>query len=141
LTEKITSSNSWIVRLISTIGGPGSSDWVYRVLKVIQIVVAASIPVLQVIRGWPLIIASLASMIVVLETIQHVFQLYQTWIAYRVAGEALRREKHLYLAGGGRYQNESNPDRLLAERIEELVAQEHNQWQALRESVQTAPTR
>jgi Protein of unknown function (DUF4231) len=113
----------------------------YRALKILQIVAAASIPVFEIVKVWTWVVASLASLIVVLETIQQVFQLYQTWISYRVAGEALRRERNLYMATAGRYHDADDPVRLLAERIEELVAQEQNQWQALRESVQTAPTR
>ena len=41
--------------------------------------------------------------------------------------EALRHEKYLYLAGAGPYADDDR-ERILAERLEGLVSQEHATW-------------
>ncbi len=45
-----------------------------------------------------------------------------------LAFEALKHEKYLYLARADVYPGSSNPLRLLAERIEGLISQEHARW-------------
>ena len=68
-------------------------------------------------------------MIVVLESIQHLYQYQQNWITYRSTTEALRHERYLYLAKAGPYA-EGDQHRQLAERIEGLISQEHAKWTA-----------
>jgi len=52
----------------------------------------------------------------------------QHWLTYRATAEALKHEKYLYLAGAGPYENATNAKRVLMERTEGLVSQEHAQW-------------
>jgi hypothetical protein len=71
----------------------------------------------------------LAAVIVLLEGAQHLYQLQEHWISYRSTAEALKHERYLYLARAGPYSGEDR-HRVLAERIEGLVSQEHAKWAA-----------
>jgi hypothetical protein len=111
----------------------GRSRWNqrwYRSLKIIVIVVAASIPVLSslapdAVPRW--VLGALGALVAVIEGIQQVFQFHANWIAYRATGEELKREKFLYLANAGPYAF-AESDVLLAERIEALMTQENVKW-------------
>jgi hypothetical protein len=74
----------------------------------------------------------LAAVIVVLEGTKHLFQFQEQWITYRSTAEALKHERHLYLASAGPYAGEE-PHRQLAERIESLISQEHAEWTSSRQ--------
>ena len=76
-------------------------------------------------RGSP---AAWARSIVVLESVQQLFQFHSNWTHYRSTSEALKHEKFLYLAHAGSYATAANPEALLAERIEARVSQEHASW-------------
>jgi hypothetical protein len=65
-----------------------------------------------------------AAMIVLQEGAQHLYQLQEHWISYRSTAEALKHKHSLYLARAGPYTREDR-HRLLAERIEGLISQEH----------------
>jgi len=100
----------------------------YQRLKVAQIVVAAAIPVAAA-AGVPVVVAgAMGALIVVLESLQQLFQYQQNWTAYRSTCEALRHEKFLYVARAGPYADAARPVALLAERVEGLVSQEHAAW-------------
>jgi hypothetical protein len=109
-------------------GSRRSKRWYLR-LKVIQIVTAASIPVLA--TAWPekaWIGGGLGALIVVLEGLQQLFQHHSNWTQYRSTCEALRHEKYLWMAHAGPYARSQRPDALLAERVEGLVSQEQSKW-------------
>jgi hypothetical protein len=103
--------------------------WFYW-LKVIQIIVAAAIPVVAAAGASPAVAGALGGVIVVLEGLQQLFQFQQNWVAYRGTAEALKHEKNLYLVGAGDYADAERPDALLIERVEGLVSQEHAAWAA-----------
>jgi hypothetical protein len=99
----------------------------FKRLKVLEIVVAATIPVVAGVSGPALLTAALGSAVVVLESVQHLYQWQTNWVLYRSTAEALKHEKFLFLSAAGPY---ATPDRLpvLAERLEGLVSQEHAKW-------------
>jgi len=99
----------------------------YKWLKLLEIVLAASIPVAASGDASRTVLAALGAVVVVLEGMQHLFQFHSNWITYRSTAEQLRHEQFLYLAGAGPYVG-SDRDRVLAERVEGLVSQEHAQW-------------
>jgi hypothetical protein len=66
--------------------------------------------------------------VVVTEGLLHLNQYQQNWITYRSTCESLKHEKYLFLAGADVYSGSSQPLRLLAERIEGLISQEHARW-------------
>jgi hypothetical protein len=100
----------------------------FQSLKVGQIVVAAGIPAVAAAGASAGVAGALGAVVVVMEGLQQLFQFQQNWIAYRGTAEALKREKFLYLASAGPYAGRDGRDRLLAERVEGLVSQEHAAW-------------
>ena len=99
----------------------------FKRLKVVELVVAAAIPVVAGISGPALVTAALGSTVVVLESVQQLFQWQTNWVLYRSTAEALKHEKCLVLSSAAHY---ATPDRLgvLAERLEGLISQEHAKW-------------
>ncbi len=114
-------------------------DWFHR-LKVAQIVIAAAIPVSAGGGASAWITGSLGASIVVLEGLQQLFQFQQNWTGYRATAEALKHEKHLYLARADPYANVPREDALLAERVEGLVSQEHSAWSSTQADARAAGT-
>ena len=100
----------------------------YMRIKVVQIVSAAAIPVLAATSVPTWVSGVLGALIVVLESLQQLFQFHSNWTHYRSTSEALKHEKYLYLAQAGSYATAANPAALLAERVESRVSQEHASW-------------
>lgn len=100
----------------------------FQALKVTQIVVAAAIPAIAAAGASVGFAGALGAVVVVLEGIQQLFQFQQNWISYRGTAEALRRERYLYEARAGHYAETEQPDRVLAERLDGLLSQEHATW-------------
>jgi hypothetical protein len=106
----------------------------YKWLKIIEIVAAAIIPVVALTNNVnPLVIAGLGVVIIVLEGLQNINQFHHNWITYRSTCEDLKHEKFLWIARGGPYAEDDNPDRLLAERIESIISREHSKWVKIQE--------
>jgi hypothetical protein len=108
----------------------------YKYVKVTQIVAAAAIPVLAIVRLNHLVTGALGALIVVLEGFQGLYQFQSNWIAYRSTCEDLKHEKFLHLARAGPYASASDPGVLLAERVESLVSREHAKWVASQEKAE-----
>jgi hypothetical protein len=106
----------------------GASQRWYKRVKVVELVIAAAVPPLAGLEASPVLVSIVASMVVVLEGLQHLFQWNEHWIAYRSTAEALKHERYLYLANAGPYAMASSARGLLAERVEGLVSQEHAKW-------------
>ncbi len=109
------------------------SQKAYKVIKVIEILAAALVP-LSAGLHWPAAITgSLGVLIAVLEGLLQLNQYHHNWIAYRLTSETLKHEKYLYLANAGPYSAPANAHALLAERIESLVSQEDAKWASAQE--------
>jgi hypothetical protein len=102
-------------------------NWFQR-LKVLQIVIAAAIPVAAGTGASAWITGSLGALVVVFEGLQQLFQFQQNWVGYRSTAESLKHEKYLHRSRAGPYADAARPDALLAERVEGLVSQEHSAW-------------
>jgi hypothetical protein len=107
----------------------GHSQRRYKWLKVLEIAVAAALPVVASVHSPVWVTGGLAAVVVVLEGIQQVFQYHEHWITYRATAEALKRERYLYLAQVGPYAGDDRHTQL-AERIESLLSQENAKWAA-----------
>jgi Protein of unknown function (DUF4231) len=107
----------------------GKNQRRYKWLKVLEIAVAAALPVVAAVHSPVWVTGGLAAVVVVLEGVQHIFQFQEHWITYRVTAEALKRERYLYLAKAGPYAGDDR-DRELAERVDTLLSQEHTKWTA-----------
>jgi hypothetical protein len=108
-----------------------NQSW-YKRIKIIELIAAALIPLLAGFLTsipYPAIITgSLGALILVLESLQSLYQFQVNWISYRSTCERLRHEKYLWLAKTGHYADSKDPDRLFAERIESLISTEHAKW-------------
>jgi hypothetical protein len=107
----------------------GDNQRLYKWLKLLEIAVAAALPVVAAVHSPVWVTGGLAAVIVVLEGTQHLYQFQERWITYRSTAEALKHEHYLYLAGAGPYAD-GDRHRQLAERLEGLVSQEHAKWTA-----------
>jgi Protein of unknown function (DUF4231) len=105
----------------------GDNQRRYKLLKLFELAVAASLPVVAGVGSPTWAIGTLAAIVVVLEGAQHLYQLQEHWIIYRSTAEALKHERYLYLAKAGPYSGPDAHDQL-AERIEGLISQEHAKW-------------
>jgi len=101
----------------------------YKWLKLLEIAVAASLPVVAAVHSPVWVTGGLAAVIVLLEGAQHVYQFQEHWITYRSTAEALKHERYLYLAQAGPYAGDDRHQQL-AERLEGLISQEHAKWTA-----------
>jgi hypothetical protein len=104
-----------------------NQEW-FKKLKVTVIVAAAIIPFTAGIGAPALITGALGVLVVVIESLQSLYQLQSNWISYRSTAEGLKHEKYLYYARAGPYSCAVDPDMLLAERIEALISTEHAKW-------------
>lgn len=105
----------------------------FKLVKGVQLIAAAAIPVVATLEAHPAIPAALGALIVVLEGVQQLNQYQQNWSAYRSTCEALKHEKYLFLAHAGPYAGSEDGRPLLADRIEGLISQEHAKWVSARE--------
>jgi Protein of unknown function (DUF4231) len=117
----------------------------YRRLKVVEVVLAALIPFLAGFQDnlaavLPIalhllpavLIALLGVAVVVLEGLQHLNQYHQLGLSCRATCAALEREKFLFLADAGPYGATEDKRAQLAERIEELISNQHTGWASTR---------
>lgn len=100
----------------------------FKWLKGVQLVAAVAIPVVAMLEARRAVNAALGALIVVIEGVQELNQRQQKWSSYRSTSEALKHEKFLFLARAGPYAGISDSRRLLADRIEGLIAAEHARW-------------
>lgn len=99
----------------------------YKRVKLSQLIIGAAVPVFAGLQVSAAITATLAAYVVVAEGAQQLYQWQTNWVLYRATAEALKHERYLYLAAAGPY-NTDDRQRVLAERLEGLVSQEHAKW-------------
>ena len=104
-----------------------SAQQSYKRFKVLELVMAAAIPVVAGFAPLAVPTAVLGAGIVVLEGVQHLYQWQTNWVLYRSTAEALKHEKFLFLSAAGPYAT-GDVHRVLAERLEGLISQEHAKW-------------
>jgi hypothetical protein len=100
----------------------------YISAKVIQIVLAAAVPVAASVHAPVPLTGSLGALIVVLEGVQQLCQWHANWIRYRSTAESLRRELFMCRAKVGGYSTAADPISLLAERMNEISTTEVSGW-------------
>jgi hypothetical protein len=99
----------------------------YKRAKVAQLVLGSAVPVIALADSPPVITAAVAAAVVVLEGIQQLNQWQSNWVLYRSTAEALGHERYLYSAQAGPYRD-ADRRAVLAQRVENLVSQEHAKW-------------
>lgn len=104
-----------------------NQKWFKR-LKVIEIIAASLIPFFAGLNVSTVIIGGLGVVVVVLESLQSLYQFQNNWTSYRSTAEALKHEKFLWQAKAGPYLNVENPNALFADRVESLLSTENSKW-------------
>lgn len=104
----------------------------YLWIKSAQLILAATIPLIAPIEDARIkvVMAVLGALIALFEAFQQLFRFSSLWTEYRAVVEGLQRERALFLARAGAY-NELTPEAALpqlAERVEELLAAEQGRW-------------
>ena len=107
----------------------GENQRLYKWLKLLELAVAATVPVVAGVGSPVWVTGGLAAVVVVLEGAQQLFQYQEHWITYRTTAESLKHEHYLYLAKAGPYGGEDRHSKL-ATRTEALISQEHAGWVA-----------
>lgn len=135
--ETVASHPTWF-RLNDQLGWyDRKSGWNQRWLKrtrLGQLLLSTAIPFFSLAGEGALLVqvvpALLGGAVAVLEGVQQLYQYSARWFEYRSTAEVLTHEKFLFLAGSGPYRDLAPGEslRLLAERIEEAVSQEHARW-------------
>ena len=110
-------------------GRSGDAQRWYKWLKLLEVAVAAVLPVVAGVHAPVGVTGGMAAAIVVLEGSQHIYQFQEHWITYRSTAESLKHERFLYVASAGPYTS-GDRHRQLAERLESLISQEHAKWAA-----------
>jgi uncharacterized protein DUF4231 len=108
----------------------------FKWLRTATIGLSVSIPLAAGFLKQTWVAGGLGALIALCEGVQQLNQYHHNWITYRSTAEALKHEKYLFLATAGHYASVENPNRLLAERVESLVSQEHAKWSLAREQVE-----
>jgi hypothetical protein len=114
----------------------------YITFKMVEIVMAASIPIVSVavagdLQRWTS--AILGALIGIIEAILQLGQYHQNWLTYRATREALRREDFLHSAKAGPYSGQADPDAVYAERADMIMSGESSKWLATQEQQIKAP--
>jgi hypothetical protein len=111
-----------------------SSQFWFKRVKITEVICAAFVPFTSFINSY--VTAILGVIIVLLETLQHLYQWQHNWVSYRSTCEALRHEKYCYLGHAGPYDgaNDETAKKVLVERVESLISTEHSKWISVREN-------
>jgi hypothetical protein len=107
----------------------------YKFLRVLEICLAASIPVVsgfaEKLDVWApdptLIVALTGVMLTVVAGMLSLYRYQEVWVNYRTVCDSLRREKFLFLTRTPPY-DVASPLPLLVERVESLMSQENSSW-------------
>jgi Protein of unknown function (DUF4231) len=135
--EAVASHPTWF-RLSDQLGWydrkSGLNQRWFKRTRLAQLLLSTAIPFFSLAGEGALLVqivpALLGGTVALLEGVQQLYQFGNRWFEYRATAEMLTHEKFLFLAGGGPYRDLAPGEalRLLAERIEEAVSQEHARW-------------
>ena len=94
----------------------------YKFLQAIEIIIAASIPVLS---GY----TSQCFTITIIESLTKLYKHHENWIEYRTTCELLRYQKYLYITKSAPYNDEPESiDNIFVRNIENIISSENNKW-------------
>lgn len=110
----------------------GKNKRCFQAAAAASIVAAAAVPVIATAgQIWPM--AALGGVASVVIALQSLFKWQENWLKFRRGHQDLEREKFLSVARSGPYA--SVPDEellsLFVERVESLIADEHDEWQVV----------
>ena len=124
----------------------------FRICQLIVIVASAVIPIINL--GIPLtgqiipniatifssnlalgITATLGAVITIVTALSQMDAYFETWVLYRTTGEALKRERFLYINNAADYSalSEEAKNKLLVERVEAMLSSENSKFLSLQQ--------
>ena len=107
------------------------SQRIYKRLRVLEIVAAATIPLLSgfshKVNQFTIVVGLLGLLIAVIAGIISLYRFQENWTEYRTTSESLKHEKFLYLTETDPY-NKDNPFPLFVQHVESLISKEHSKW-------------
>lgn len=132
LNDRVEAQRKWH----STNAGV-NKKWYYT-LEIITLVAGALIPVVNVLNvlpdPWLRVLSSvLATIVVIAAGLNKLYGFQENWLHYRLVAEALKREREFYLHKTGAYEgnSEQQRNRLLVERVEEILSSTTSQFVAM----------
>lgn len=116
----------------------------YKTYQTIEIIIAASIPLLS---GYtdtclliPLLIGIFGAIIAIIESITKLFKWHENWIEYRTTCELLRYQKNLFLTKSAPYNTEPETvENIFVRNIENIISSENNKWKNIQSLEETTP--
>ena len=97
----------------------------HRILQVIIVVGALTVPVLLTIDGIPTTIPTIVSILVAIATgLENVFKNGENWITFRRTSELIKREQRMFIARAGEYAT-ANPFDVFVQRIEAALSEQN----------------
>lgn len=100
----------------------------YKLLKFVTLLFSALVTVSGALTLPVWVVPMLGASIVVVEGLVQMNSMVQNWLAYRNTCETLKHEKYLALSKAGLYKEETDLDRLLSERTEEILGKDRSSW-------------
>jgi len=125
ITQEIEDQSQWY-------GARARSNRRYFfILKAVQIIIAAAIPVVALAGSstsgkW--VTAILGALVGIVEGILQLGQFQQNWLLYRATRQALKRESFLYAAQAGPYIGATELEKLYAVRCDAVMSGENSKW-------------
>jgi hypothetical protein len=108
-----------------------SSQRAFKRLRLVEILAAATIPVLagfgQGSQSFALATGLAGMLVTVIAGILALYRFQENWREYRATAEALKQEKFLYLSRARPYQGEQRFETLV-QRVETLLSRETTEW-------------
>jgi hypothetical protein len=109
----------------------GTNQRWFRWLRIVEIIAAASIPLLagyaDSIAELKVVIGILGLLVAVIAGVLGLYQFQENWTGYRTTCEALKQERYLFLTKTQPY-DQGDSFSLFVQRVENLLSKEHANW-------------
>jgi len=109
----------------------GTNQRWYRWLRIVEIITAASIPLLagyaDLMTEFKVVVGILGMIVAVIAGVLALYQFQENWTGYRTTCEALKQEKYLFLTKTQPY-DQSDSFSLFVQRVENCISKEHSTW-------------
>ncbi len=103
----------------------------YKWLRLLEIAAAAAVPLLIGFRdkhaSIPVIIGCIGVMLVILQGVHQLYKFRDKWTEYRIAAEALKREKYLFEAAVPPY-HDADGFKVFVRNVETILGMENMIW-------------
>ena len=108
----------------------------YKAYQIIEIILAASIPILAGYTNTHTAIAVCVGIagafIAIIESVTKLYRFHENWIQYRSTCELLRYQKYLFITHSAPYNPDTETiENIFVRNIENMISSENNQWKNL----------